>query len=58
MCQLDSSSDLTYRGISTQLPFNVGILKQVYDRVIRVIETHADPEDAKLARVYLDDAMV
>ena len=39
------------------LPFNVGILKQVYDRVIRVIETHADPEDAKIARGYLDDAM-
>ena len=39
------------------LPFNVGILKQVYDRVIRVLETHADPEDAKVARGYLDDAM-
>lgn len=39
------------------LPFNVGILKQVYDRVIRVIETHADPEDAKVAKCYLDEAM-
>ena len=39
------------------LPFNVGILKQVYDRVIRVLEAHADPEDAKVARSYLDDAM-
>ena len=35
----------------------VGILKQVYDRVIRVLETHADSEDAKVARGYLDDAM-
>ena len=39
------------------LPFNVGILRQVYERVIRVLESHANPEDAKLARGYLDDAM-
>ncbi len=39
------------------LPFNVGILRQVYDRVTRVLESHANPEDAKLARAYLDDAM-
>jgi len=39
------------------LPFNVAILRQVYERVIRVLDTHADPEDAKVARGYLDDAM-
>lgn len=39
------------------LPFNVGILRQVYDRVIRGLESHAHPEDAKVARGYLDDAM-
>ncbi len=39
------------------LPFNVSILRQVYDRVIRVLEAHATPEDAKLARAYLEDAL-
>ena len=39
------------------LPFNVGILRQVYERVIRVLESHANPDDAKIARGYLDDAM-
>ncbi|MCC6511505.1 MAG: hypothetical protein IT423_20565 [Pirellulaceae bacterium] len=39
------------------LPFNVGILRQVYDRAARVLESHASPEDARLARGYLDEAM-
>ena len=39
------------------LHFNVGILRQVYDHVIRVLESHASPEDTKIARGYLDDAM-
>jgi hypothetical protein len=39
------------------LPFNVGILRQVYERVIRVLETHADAEDARVARGYLEDGL-
>lgn len=45
------------RYLLPNLPFNVAILRQVYDRVTRVLESHANPEDAKHARAYLDDAM-
>ena len=45
------------RFLLPNLPFNVNVLTQVYDRVIRVIESHAQPEDARLVRGYLDDAM-
>lgn len=39
------------------LTFNSGILQQVYERVIRITESHAQPDDAKLVRGYLEDAM-
>jgi hypothetical protein len=45
------------RFLLPNLPFNVTLLTQVYDRVIRVIESHAQPEDARLVRGYIDDAM-
>ncbi len=37
------------------LNFNVGILQQVYERVGRIVESHAKPDDAKLVTAYLDD---
>ncbi len=45
------------RFLLPNLTFNVNLLPQVYDRVIRVIESHAQPEDARLVRGYIDDAM-
>ncbi len=45
------------RMLLPNLPFNVGILRQVYDRVTRVLESHAHADDAKVARGYLEDAM-
>lgn len=39
------------------LPFNVSILRQVYDRAARILESHASAEDAKLVRGYLDEAL-
>ncbi len=39
------------------LPFNVSILRQVYERAMRSIDTHARPEDAKLMKSYIDDLM-
>lgn len=45
------------RFLLPSLPFNVAILRQVYERVIRLLETHANADDAKIARGYLDDAM-
>ena len=39
------------------LPFNVSILRQVYDRAGRVLEAHANADDAKIMRGYLDEAL-
>lgn len=39
------------------LPFNSNLLRQVYERLIKQVETHALPEDAKIARAYLDECM-
>ena len=39
------------------LPFNVSILRQVYDRAGRVLEAHASADDAKIMRGYLDEAL-
>ena len=45
------------RYLLPNLPFNASVLQQVYERVVRVIESHAQPEDAKLVVGYLNDAM-
>ena len=39
------------------LPFNANILQQVYDRAMKVLESHATGEDAKLVKGYFDEAM-
>ncbi len=45
------------RFLLPNLNFNVAILQQVYERVGRIVETHAKPEDAKLVNGYLHDLM-
>jgi hypothetical protein len=45
------------RYLLPNLSFNAGIMQQVYERVIRIVESHAEPDDAKLVRGYLEDAM-
>lgn len=39
------------------LPFNANILQQVYDRAMKVLETHASAEDSRLVKGYFDEAM-
>ncbi len=39
------------------LTFNANILQQVYDRAMKTLEAHAQPEDAKLVKGYFDEAM-